>query len=212
MRVVGLLLAAGRGRRFAAAAAVRPPADGPAPAPSPADKLLATVEGEPVARRALRALAAGCDAVLAVVRPDASAALRAALAGARLVECADADLGMGHSLAEGARVAAADGADAVLVMPADMPWLEPGTAASIAALAREGDARARARRIVVPALADGRRGHPVAFGGAHLPALARLRGERGARALLDAHAVRVATVGDAGILRDVDTPSDLRAP
>jgi molybdenum cofactor cytidylyltransferase len=202
-RVVGLLLAAGRGRRFSAAAGVACP---------PADKLLARVDGVPVARRALDALAAGCDAVVAVVRPDASPALRAALAGARVVDAADADLGMGHSLAAAARAAAADGADAVLVMPADMPWLAPATAASIAALAREGDAAARASRIVVPALRDGRRGHPVAFGAAHLPALGRLAGDRGARSLLDAHPARVATVDDAGILRDVDTPGDLNAP
>ena len=202
-RVVGLLLAAGRGRRFSAAAGA---------ASAPVDKLLAHVDGVPVARRALEALAAGCDAVVAVVRPDASPALRAALAGARVVDAADADLGMGRSLAAAARAAATDRADAVLVMPADMPWLAPATAASIAALAREGDAASRASRIVVPALPDGRRGHPVAFGAAHLPALARLEGDRGARALLDAHPARIATVDDAGILRDVDTPGDLNAP
>jgi molybdenum cofactor cytidylyltransferase len=204
-RVVGLLLAAGRGRRFAA--------ELPA-GPSPADKLLATIEGTPIARRALEALAAGCDAVCAVVRPDAPPALRAALAGARLVECAHADRGMGHSLAAAARAAADDGADAVLVMPADMPWVAPSTVASIAALAREGESEGEGwtSRIVVPALPDGRRGHPVAFGRAHLPALARLSGEHGARALLDDACVRIATVDDAGILRDVDTPRDLHAP
>lgn len=202
-RVVGLLLAAGRGRRFQAATGETS---------APADKLLAPVDGIPVARRALGALAAGCDAVVAVVRPDASPALRAALAGARVVDAADADLGMGHSLAAGARAAAADGADAVLVMPADMPWLAPATAAAIAALAREGDAAARASRIVVPALPDGRRGHPVAFGAAHLPALGRLAGDRGARSVLAAHPARIAAVDDAGILRDVDTPGDLNAP
>ncbi len=202
-RVVGLLLAAGRGRRFAAAA--REPS-------APADKLLARIDGVPVARRALESLAAGCDALVAVVRPDAPAALREALSGARIVDAPEADLGMGHSLAAAARAAAGDGADAVLVMPADMPWLAPATAASIAALAREGDAASRASRIVVPALPDGRRGHPVAFGAAHLAALARLTGDRGARSLLDAHPVRLATVDDAGILRDVDTPGDLNVP
>ncbi len=251
-RVVGLLLAAGRGRRFAAARAadraghaagpaaghdaaadggdaaayggdVRDgarltPADATHPdaahpdAAHPDDKLLAPVDGAPVARRALEALSAGCDAVVAVVGPHASPALRDALAGARLVECADADLGMGHSLAAGARAAAGDGADAVLVMPADMPWLAPGTARAIAEAAREGEAGERALRIVVPVLADGRRGHPVAFGAAHLPALARLTGDRGARALLDAHPTRVLRTDDAGILRDVDTPRDLPAP
>ncbi|HMS81541.1 MAG TPA: NTP transferase domain-containing protein, partial [Burkholderiaceae bacterium] len=155
-----------------------------------------------------------CDAVVAAIRPDAPDALRAALAGARSVECPDADLGMGHSLAAAARAAADDGADAVLVMPADMPWLAPSSARAIVDAARAGDdpGAPRATRIVVPALPDGRRGHPVAFGAAHLPALARLRGDRGARALLDAFAPRVLVLDDAGILRDVDTPRDLTAP
>jgi molybdenum cofactor cytidylyltransferase len=201
-RVVGLLLAAGRGRRFAAAraAGAEAPVD---------DKLLAPVDGVPVARRALHALRAGCDAVVAVVRPDGSPALRVALAGARIVECPDADLGMGHSLATATRAAIDDGADAVLVMPADMPWLAPAKAGTVAEAAREGGEDARAVRIVVPVLPDGRRGHPVAFGAAHLPALARLSGDRGARALLEAFPLRLARVDDAGILRDVDTPRDL---
>jgi molybdenum cofactor cytidylyltransferase len=200
-RVVGLLLAAGRGRRFAAASG-----------PSSPDKLLAPVHGRPVAAAALGALAAGCDALIAVVRADAAGALREALAGARLVVCAEADLGMGHSLAAGARAAREDGADAVLVLPADMPWLGAATVRAIAAAARRGDPASRAARIVVPVLADGRAGHPVAFGAAHLPALARLAGDRGARALLDAHPVERIAVDDPGILRDVDTPSDLPPP
>lgn len=233
VRAVGLLLAAGRGRRFAAARAdraVRPAGthgaadlrggpsstsvgDGVAGVPPddalPDDKLLARVDGAPVARRALDALRAGCDAVIAVVRPDGSPALRDALAGARIVECPVADLGMGHSLAAAARAAIDDAANAVLVMPADMPWLAPETARAIAEAAREGGEDARAVRIVVPELPDGRRGHPVAFGAAHLPALARLSGDRGARALLNAFPLRLVQVDDAGILRDVDTPRDL---
>lgn len=226
MRVVGLLLAAGRGRRFAAAlAGASGGGDGPVAAAAAAaaaasgttgatsaDKLLAPIGGRPVAAAALAALAGGCDAVIAVVRADAPPALCSALAGARLIECADADLGMGHSLAAAARAAHDDGADAVLVLPADMPWLDPATVRAIAAAAREGAAAARSARIVVPTLADGRTGHPVAFGADHLPALGRLVGDRGARALLDAHPPRRLVVDDPGILRDVDTPSDLPAP
>lgn len=225
MRVVGLLLAAGRGRRFAAARAGHAPeargdgglrdevcvhAAGRVRNDAlPDDKLLAPVDGAPIARRALDALRAGCDAVIAVACPDGSPALREALADARIVECPDADLGMGHSLGAAARAAIDAAADAVLVMSADMPWLAPDTACTIAEAAREGGEDACAVRIVVPELPDGRRGHPVAFGAAHLPALARLSGDRGARALLDAFARRLVQVDDAGILRDVDTPRDL---
>ncbi|RPH42780.1 MAG: nucleotidyltransferase family protein, partial [Burkholderiales bacterium] len=135
---------------------------------------------------------------------------REALAGARIVECAQAELGMGHSLATAARAAVDDAPDVVLVLPADMPWLEPRTVRAIVEAAGSGEAAARGERIVVPALPDGRRGHPVAFGATHLAALSRLVGDRGARGLLDAHPVQVVTVDDAGILRDVDTPSDLQ--
>jgi molybdenum cofactor cytidylyltransferase len=200
-RVVGLLVAAGRGRRFAAASQAHGEAK--------PDKLLAPIDGRPVARHALETLQATCDAVIAVVRPDACAALREALAGARIVVCAEADLGMGHSLASAARAAGDEVHDALLVLPADMPWVEVATVRTIADAARAGDAPARARRIVVPALPDGRRGHPVAFGAMHRAALERLEGDRGARGLLDTWPLEVVTVDDAGILRDVDTPSDL---
>jgi molybdenum cofactor cytidylyltransferase len=196
-RVAGLLLAAGRGRRFAAIAA--------------RDKLLEPVDGTPVARRACRALAAGCDPVFAVVGPHASAALCEALqaAGARLVVADDADRGMGHSLAAGVRAAAATGlADVLMVMPADMPWVQDDTVRAVARAAREGGPEG----IVVPTLADGRRGHPVAFGAVHFAALAGLQGDRGARTLLDTLALSPVTVADRGILRDVDSPSDLSSP
>ena len=203
-RVVGLLLAAGRGRRFAAGLA--------AAGAAPLDKLLVPVDGEPVARRALRALASACDTVVAAIRPDASDALRDALAGARAVECAEADRGMGDTLAAAARAAAADAPDLLLVMPADLPWVDAGSVRAVVDAALAGAADGRANRIVVPVLADGRRGHPVAFGAAHLAALARLSGEHGARSLLEAHPPVRVVLDDAGILRDVDTPRDLPPP
>ncbi|HBI69953.1 MAG TPA: molybdopterin-guanine dinucleotide biosynthesis protein MobA, partial [Massilia sp.] len=74
-------------------------------------------------------------------------------------------------------------------------------------------------RALLAALADGadiaapvhagRRGNPVAFGAAHLPALLALEGEHGARALLRSMPVREVEVDDPGIFRDIDTPADL---
>jgi molybdenum cofactor cytidylyltransferase len=57
---------------------------------------------------------------------------------------------------------------------------------------------------------EGRRGNPVAFGARHLPALLALEGEHGARSLLRSSPVVEVTVDDPGILRDIDTPGDLR--
>lgn len=209
-RVVGLLLAAGRGRRFAAAVA----GDGAA-----RDKLLLTVDGRALARHGCDALAAGCDEVIAVLRPDAPASLAATLraAGARLVVADRAESGMGHSLAAGARaVIAGGGSSSVLVLPADMPWVRPDTVRRLAAALRaaaggpaQGSAAGIGDRVVVPRLPDGRSGHPVGFGPAHLDALSRLEGDRGARALRDGGATTFIEVEDTGILRDVDLPSDL---
>ena len=56
----------------------------------------------------------------------------------------------------------------------------------------------------------GQRGHPVGFGSAHRDALLALDGDTGARALLSMHQIARVDVDDPGILRDVDTPEDLR--
>lgn len=201
MKVIGLLLAAGRGRRFVAASV---PTGSGAP-----DKLLAAHAGGTVIGHALAALQSGCDAVIAVIRPDASDALRSALSAVTCIEAEHADQGMGYSLAAGARACAQAGADAVLVLPGDMPWLNASTVQQVVRALRVGGPATQRARIVVPALPNGRTGHPVGFGADHLPALAQLSGERGARGLLDTQPVLCVTVEDAGILRDVDTPSDL---
>lgn len=223
MTAYGLLLAAGRGRRF-----------DPAGRQS---KLEAPLAGEAVALHALRSLAAGCDQVLAVCRPD-QATLAQALkaAGASLVFLEPAMLartgeGMGVSLAAGAR-AIADRTpapdpvrDRILVLPADMPWVKPQTVRQIV----DADASAT---IVVPvlveqtdigevssgaAIATGRpadEGHPVRFAARLLGELAALGGDKGARVLFSRHAVVRLQVSDRGIIEDVDTPADIgrRAP
>jgi len=58
---------------------------------------------------------------------------------------------------------------------------------------------------------DGRRGNPVAFDAAHRDDLLALEGDQGARRLLISHPVTTIAVPDPGILRDIDSPSDLPA-
>jgi molybdenum cofactor cytidylyltransferase len=186
MRFCALLLAAGAGRRFGA------------------DKLSAALpDGTPVAVAAARnLLSAGCE-VHAVVRA-AEVGIAPALArlGAVLVPCADARLGMGHSLACGVR--ASLDADGWLIALADMPFVQP---ASIAAVA---DALAAGAGIAEPSV-GGRRGHPVGFAAEFRAALLQSCGDRGARGLLRAHEDRIVdiAVSDPGVLRDVDRPEDL---
>ena len=51
----------------------------------------------------------------------------------------------------------------------------------------------------------------ILFGADHLPALAALTGDHGARDLLQRVAVNLLPVDDAGVLLDIDTPADLAA-
>lgn len=188
---IGLLLVAGRGSRFDPG--------------GHADKLLATVQGRPAVLHAYASLADAVDRVFAVTRPGArgdrvASCLRQA--GCTVVVCAQADSGMGHSLACAADHAIPHSPNAVVVMLGDMPFVQAGTIAKLV------DAVHEPTDIAAPRF-EGRRGHPVVFGAAHLPALSRLVGDRGAAELLSRHPVRLIDVDDAGVLHDVDTPADL---
>lgn len=188
--IVGLLVAAGYGRRFDPTGA--------------SAKLEAMLGGSMIAVHTARALLAHCDRVIACVRPD-SPRLAAALAaaGCEIVPVTGEE-GMGNSIACGARRAAAcRGVEAILVQPADMPWLTPE---SVRVVAKAGTDRL----IVLPAY-QGQDGHPVRFDRSLLPELALLGGERGARQLLLRHPPLRIAVDDAGVVRDVDTPADLGA-
>lgn len=188
--IVGLLLAAGRGTRFGG------------------EKLLARLgtgdlAGEPVGVVALRHLRLAVPEVVAVIRDD-DRALAAELGanGARIVRCANADDGMGTSLACGVRATAR--AHGWLVALADMPWIAPATIARVAAAIADGAP-------VAAPFHRGERGHPVGFGAACYEELAALSGDDGAKSVVAARRDRLVRidVDDGGILRDVDTPGDL---
>jgi len=194
---VGILLAAGRGRRFDPIGA--------------RNKLLQPVPalGEPVVAASARKLLDVFGRVVAVVAPDDGGvgALLAGL-GCEVTVCLDADSGMAASLVHALRVSLRDPdrePDAWLVALGDMPFVAPATLQALrAALVQGAD-------IAVPVLdaPGGRRGNPVGFGRAHLPALLALRGDEGARGLLRACPVTEVPVSDPGILHDVDVPGDL---
>ena len=143
------------------------------------------------------------DDVGVVVRPDEPAmAALAAAAGCRVIEAADAALGMSRSLAAG--VAAMRHADGLLVGLADMPFVRPDTLRMLtAAMRREPE------RIVRPQHHD-KPGNPVGFPAARYDALMRRQGDAGARDLLAGCAdVLIVPVEDAGVLRDVDRAGDV---
>ncbi|WP_374562776.1 NTP transferase domain-containing protein [Ideonella sp.] len=107
--------------------------------------------------------------------------------------------GMGDSIAAG--VAARPGAGGWLVMPADMPLVRPSTMAAVAA--------GLGPHPVAYAQYQGRRGHPVAFGGELFSELVRLSGEEGARRILARFPGQAVEVDDPGVLLDMDTEADL---
>jgi molybdenum cofactor cytidylyltransferase len=188
--IVGILLAAGRATRFGGA------------------KLLALLPGHDVAGECIgvasaRHLLAAIPEVIAVVRPD-DFALGSALGavGARVLRCANADEGMGASLA--CAVRATPNAGAWVVALADMPWIRSETIGRVVAALVGGAPVAAPFR-------GGERGHPVGFGRPCYEALAMLTGDEGAKSVVAAHRDRVVRidVDDPGILRDVDTAADL---
>lgn len=189
MRIVGILLAAGSGRRFDASGA--------------RNKLLAPLaDGQPVVAAAARAMLGALPHVIAVVRDGDSelAALLGAM-GCDIAPCPDAGLGMAASLVHGLRHAAPT-ADGWVVALGDMPYVQTATITALCSAIEQGAA------IAAPFL-DGRRGNPVAFDRTHLHELLALRGDSGARLLLQAHPVREVGVDDPGIFPDIDTPADL---
>ncbi|MBM7061478.1 nucleotidyltransferase family protein [Pseudomonas sp. UL073] len=141
--------------------------------------------------------------VYVLLRPEDDALALGLPADCPLLRCPDAALGLGHSLAAGVQALAAQPAEAIAVLLGDMPWLAEASLRQLCAAAHP-------ERIVFP-LYQGQRGHPVLFGRAFWPALQQLRGDQGARALLQAHseACHGVALDDPGVLRDVDTPADL---
>jgi molybdenum cofactor cytidylyltransferase len=203
--VVGLLLAAGSSTRFGS------------------DKLAAPLPGaEPpctVLEASARALLAACPRAYAALAPSkhgGAQAARLAQLGLRVLHPPESAAGMGATLAALVRAASADDAGGAaggwLVMLADLPFVRP---ASVAAVAARLAACAEPRLSVVVPCLRGRRGHPVAFGAGLTAALARLDGDQGARALVDAAAaagrLRLLELDDPGIVHDVDTPQALAA-
>ena len=169
-------------------------------------KLLATIDGEPLLDRTIAALlAGGVDQIIVVVAPEAVELQHDvnAFTDARVwtVVNPDPSRGMFSSLQAG--MAEAQG-DALVVLPADMPFVQGATVRLLL------ETFAQKAAIVSPRF-NGKRGHPVI-----LPP--SLRDEiRAADPSLTLHDIlkrhqdqRVdVAVDDQGVVRDVDRPEDL---
>lgn len=107
--------------------------------------------------------------------------------------------GMGDSIA--AAVRATPQASAWLILPGDLPLIQPQTLSLVAAAPMQHD-------VVLPVF-EGQRGHPVRFGRACGAALASLEGNRGAALIVKAYTAMEIIVKDEGCVRDIDTLDDL---
>ena len=189
MHVVGIVLAAGQGRRFDPS--------------GQRNKLLAPLaSGDPVAVASARAMLAVLPTVIAVV-PAANTPLAHALRaiGCDVTACPYAEQGMAASLVHALRYSLPE-AQGWIIALADMPFVAPATIAALRAALEDGAA------IAAP-VHGARRGNPVALGAAHLAELLALTGDQGARAIVQTHGVTEVPVDDPGILHDIDTAADL---
>jgi len=188
-RVAALLLAAGAARRFGS------------------QKLLHPVAGVPLVRRSAESLlTAALDLVIVVVGSDA-AAVRAALEGlpVRVVDAPDWEDGMAASLRAGVGALGDDVAAAVIAL-GDEPSVGANVIDPLIDAWRSGVALA-----VAPTFGGAQR-PPVLFDRALFPELAALRGDHGARRVLERDPLRVQLVPlDLPEPHDVDRPEDVAA-
>lgn len=179
-----IVLAAGRGTRFNGAG----------------HKLAQPLAGSSVLGTTI-AQVLGSQLPLLVVTTPALVAEAAPLVASRdiLVLGDDPNRGMGESLAAG--IAARPDAPAWLVLPGDMPTVQPATLRAVAA--------ALPQHPVAYAQYRGRRGHPVGFSAELFSDLVRLQGDEGARRVVARYPSLGVEVDDPGVLLDVDTEQDL---
>ena len=179
---VGVLLAAGAGRRAGGPKALRRAAD-----------------GRPWVVAGVRTLAhGGCSPVIVTVgcRADqVSSAL--AEEDVDVVRVPDWSTGQAASVRAGLGAAADTGATAAVIHLVDLPDV---TAAVVRRVVTGADATSLAR-----AAYDGRPGHPVLIGADHVASvLASLTGDAGARDYLESAGVRLVECGDLAGGDDVD--------
>jgi CTP:molybdopterin cytidylyltransferase MocA len=167
-------------------------------------KALVEIDGEPLLRRALGALAGGgCTPLVVVLGAAADAAAALVPDGVRVVVAPDWAEGMGASLRAGLRALEGTAADAAVVHLVDLPGVG---AAAVGRLVAAAGPAALAR-----AAYGGKPGHPVLLGREHWAAVAAgARGDAGARAYLAGNpAVALVECGDVASPGDLDTPEAL---
>ncbi len=184
--VVGVLLAAGYSTRFGGNKLLQPLQDGASIAVASGRNLLPVVD----------------QGVAVVHAGDEQLSCLLAQCGYAIVVNKRAKEGIGRSIACG--VAATRHARGWLIALADMPFI------SVAIHQRVADAMDDGAAIAAPRYGNSR-GHPVGFSDTFYAQLTRLRGDEGARSLLEQYAdvLTLIDVDDPAVLTDIDRASQL---
>jgi molybdenum cofactor cytidylyltransferase len=191
MNISAILLAAGSSTRFEGG-----------------HKLLAEIDRVPLVRCAAMVVARSTvREIVVVVGANASEVAKAVGPGRwRLIENRDASEGIGSSIRCGVQSINRT-ADGVLIALGDVPLI---TSTLIDRLI-SAFVDARGRAIVFPVSLEGRRGHPVIWPRAMLPALGSLSGDTGGKQILEQYRDfwRPVPCMDVGPYADIDTSADL---
>ena len=182
-----VVLASGFGRRFAGG-----------------NKLLAPVEGVPLAQRTLKLLAPLPFARRVVVSQWPQVRALAVRAGFEALDNPQSAEGIAASVRMG--TAAMEGLDGALFAVCDQPFL---TTASIQRLI---DTFSESNNSICALSFQGQRGNPAVFPAAFFPALSALKGDRGGGQIIRAHpeALVLVECASAWELMDIDRAEDLR--
>ncbi|MGD8559976.1 MAG: nucleotidyltransferase family protein [Gammaproteobacteria bacterium] len=186
-QAVGVLLAAGQSTRFGTHKLLQPLPD----------------TQVPIALQAARHLCQALPDSVAVIRNNDPQLHELLLqTGIDVVINDDADNGMSTSIACG--IHASPHASSWILALSDMPYIASTTINRVSQALQEG------ALIAAPTYKD-RRGHPVGFSHQLKHELLRLRGDRGAKAVVERHRDELVLidVNDDGVLRDIDRPEDI---
>jgi molybdenum cofactor cytidylyltransferase len=170
-------------------------------------KALLAIDGRTFVRRILDTLRdAGVTDVAVVIRPDADDVAReiASAGFGRAIVNADPTRGQLSSLVAGLDAVDEPRVVAALVTLVDVPLVSAATVTAL--LSRVGPSSAP----IVRATYENRHGHPVVFKRALFDALRHADPAVGAKSVLRAHPIEDVDLGDAAVVRDVDTPDDYR--
>lgn len=184
---VGILLAAGSSTRFG---------DNKLIQPLPDSKTSVAVQ----AALHMRTAVADC---IAIVRADDQALIKQlSETGIDIIINNDADSGISSSLRLGIQQRC--GAFAWIVALADMPFIPPAIFLQVSHALQHG-------AMLAAPVYQGQRGHPVGFSSKLREELLQLKGDYGAKSVIDAHrdALHVIQVGNNAVLRDIDRPQHL---